>query len=370
MLERNEYKMPATEKKHKVFVITPFTTELLEIYSTLKEDFKDSYEFTNAGDIGNPQNIMKDIIQPIYDADVILANLTGLNANVMYELGIAHALDKKTIMITQDDINSLPFDLKQYRTQHYTTHFSEFKKLEDFLQKNFLGAVNETVKFSNPVQDFLKSSHPQVTTQSEVDDLSDGENGFVDYLAGLEEEGNFLNNEIQGLWADMNEMSVGVNTAIQKIKPHGNAVIAKRSIQEAATYINGFGQKFTKHNKAIKSSWAKMESNTLGILESKYVKTPDNLQGLIQYLRQLYVLKAALDTSCTDLTDLQSSMEEIRGAQKSLDSAINTTIPFFEDYYTVTKSMKASIDKILDKSKFVVGDIDFSQETVTESSDE
>lgn len=113
-----------------------------------------------------------------------------------------------------------------------------------------------------------------------------------------------------------------------------------------------------------------MESNTLGILESKYIKTPDNLQGLIQYLRQLCVLKSALDTSCTGLTDLQSSMEEIRGAQKSLDRAINTTLPFFGDYYAIAKSMKVSIDKILDKSKFVVGDIDFSQEAATESSDE
>lgn len=45
-----------------VFVITPFANEMLEVYNTLKDDFKDSYEFMNAGDVGNSQNIMKDVI--------------------------------------------------------------------------------------------------------------------------------------------------------------------------------------------------------------------------------------------------------------------------------------------------------------------
>ena len=53
--------------KPKVFVITPF-----------KEDF----DFTNAGDLDNQQNILQDIVEGIHQADVIIADLTGLNANV------------------------------------------------------------------------------------------------------------------------------------------------------------------------------------------------------------------------------------------------------------------------------------------------
>ena len=116
----------------KVFVIMPFKDEFFEVYEMLKLKFGDRFEFSNAGDEENQQNILKDIIQPIYEADVIIADLTGLNANVMYELGLAHGLNKKSIVITQDDLSVLPFDLKQYRAKDYNTHFKKFAELVDW----------------------------------------------------------------------------------------------------------------------------------------------------------------------------------------------------------------------------------------------
>ncbi len=81
----------------KVFMIMPFEDAFFEIYEMLKIEFQNDFEFSNAGDEGNQQNILRDIIQPIFDADIVLADLTGLNPNVMYELGIAHSFNKKTI---------------------------------------------------------------------------------------------------------------------------------------------------------------------------------------------------------------------------------------------------------------------------------
>ena len=121
--------------KKKVFVIMPFQDEYFEVYEMLKSEFKDEYEFSNANDEGNPQNIMKDVIQPIYEADIVLADLTGLNPNVMYELGLAHSFNRKTIVITQDDLNTLPFDLKQYRAKDYSTHFKKFADLIEYLRR-------------------------------------------------------------------------------------------------------------------------------------------------------------------------------------------------------------------------------------------
>ena len=50
-------------EKKKVFVIMPFKDEFFEVYEMLKTEFAESFEFTNAGDEGNQQNILKDIIQ-------------------------------------------------------------------------------------------------------------------------------------------------------------------------------------------------------------------------------------------------------------------------------------------------------------------
>lgn len=111
--------------------------------------------FSHAGDEDTQQNILADIILPIYSADVVLADLTGLNPNVMYELGIAHSFNKKTNVITRDDLSNLPFDLKQYRAKAYSTHFKRFYELIEYLKKNLIGARDGSVIFSNPVVDFL-----------------------------------------------------------------------------------------------------------------------------------------------------------------------------------------------------------------------
>ena len=83
--------------KQKVFVIIPFKEDFLKLYDELKKEFQEKFEFINAGDLDNQQNILKDIVVGIHDANVIIADLTGLNANVFYELGLAHAMNKKVL---------------------------------------------------------------------------------------------------------------------------------------------------------------------------------------------------------------------------------------------------------------------------------
>ena len=61
-------------------------------------------------------DIMNKMFKMIQSADIVFANLTGLNNNVMYELGIRHTMKiKKTVMYWTKIINSkIPFDIKTY----------------------------------------------------------------------------------------------------------------------------------------------------------------------------------------------------------------------------------------------------------------
>jgi hypothetical protein len=48
----------------------------------------------------------------IHDADLVIADLSDQNSNVMFELGIAHALRKPTIILARRDTHSkIPSDL-------------------------------------------------------------------------------------------------------------------------------------------------------------------------------------------------------------------------------------------------------------------
>lgn len=133
-------------KKSRVFVITPFDEDYLALYDELKKSFEEKFDFSNAGDLDNQQNILQDIVEGIYQADVIIADLTGLNPNVFYELGLAHAMNKKVIIITQD-LAELPFDIKSYRANEYSLQFNKLPKLVEELKKLLFGAIDGSVKY-------------------------------------------------------------------------------------------------------------------------------------------------------------------------------------------------------------------------------
>jgi hypothetical protein len=71
-----------------------------------------------ADSIFSSTTIMSDIWRCIRDASVILADVTGKNANVFYELGLAHASRKPVVIVTAS-IDDVPFDLKGLRVVEY-----------------------------------------------------------------------------------------------------------------------------------------------------------------------------------------------------------------------------------------------------------
>ena len=51
------------ENKPMVFVIMPFSEDYMALYEELKIQFGDEFDFKNAGDLDNQQNILQDIVK-------------------------------------------------------------------------------------------------------------------------------------------------------------------------------------------------------------------------------------------------------------------------------------------------------------------
>ena len=86
-------------------------------------------------DLFSTNLIVDDIISAIENATIIIADITGNNPNVFYELGIAHTLKKKqTIIITQDDYSNLPFDISTVRIIQYSNTIDGRTKYEEKLK--------------------------------------------------------------------------------------------------------------------------------------------------------------------------------------------------------------------------------------------
>lgn len=180
----------------------PFDQELNDVYTLfiLQTLIDEGFEVARADSINNQRNILHDIVGSISEADIVIADLTSSNPNVYYELGIAHALGKPVILLTQD-IDEVPFDLRPYRLLLYSVHFAQIEKARHELRDSARGFINGTSKFGNPVSDYKAVHHRDVNTSDQPrtrehreepsgDELQEGEGeewGFLDHLDSLEE---------------------------------------------------------------------------------------------------------------------------------------------------------------------------------------
>ena len=133
----------------------PFSEERKEVYTYGIKPVCESAGFQplRVDELKGHFNINRKIIEHLFISDAIIAELTDKNPNVFYEMGVAHALGNKTVMIVQDT-KKLPFDIRNYRCIQYKQSVAGLKKLEQDIIDSLL-AIDEWRKYAtNPVQDF------------------------------------------------------------------------------------------------------------------------------------------------------------------------------------------------------------------------
>ncbi|MCX6624038.1 MAG: hypothetical protein NTY38_23845 [Acidobacteria bacterium] len=95
--------------------------------------------------------IIDQIWAGINSARVLVAELTGRNPNVLYELGIAHALRKPVVLVSSNEAD-VPFDVRHVRVIYYDMRDPFWgAKLIDKVAENILSALRnpeEAILFS------------------------------------------------------------------------------------------------------------------------------------------------------------------------------------------------------------------------------
>ena len=102
-------------KKDQIFLLTPFHNEFDRMFEQVKIVCSDlGFKVIRGDEEFIKGNILKYIVQNILESRVVIANLSGRNSNVYYELGIAHTIGKPVILLTED-LKEVPFDLRSNR---------------------------------------------------------------------------------------------------------------------------------------------------------------------------------------------------------------------------------------------------------------
>ena len=154
-----------------IFLISPIGKTGTPTY----EKFKDSLEYiikpallnseynlklTRADEIQKTGSIITDIVTQIATSFIVIADLTDLNPNVFYELGVRHALSPRTILISQSE-EFIPFDLKDYRTIIYDTSAKGAKLFSESLNAFIKEIFESPEHLDNPVLEKLPKIHRQ-----------------------------------------------------------------------------------------------------------------------------------------------------------------------------------------------------------------
>jgi hypothetical protein len=123
-----------------VFVLMPFEAGLRPVYDDhIKAVAKQlSMSVARADDFFTTHAVVDDIWAAVYAAKVVIADCTGRNPNVFYEIGMAHTVGKPVVLITQNDAD-VPFDLKSLRYIHYSYTPPGMRMFEERLLKTISG---------------------------------------------------------------------------------------------------------------------------------------------------------------------------------------------------------------------------------------
>jgi hypothetical protein len=144
------------------FLVMPFSFEWSdEAQSLIRRSCElEGVHAIRGDDLFTPTDILDDIWQGIAGADFVIADITGRNPNVFYELGMAHAIAKPVVILSQFDAD-LPVDLATRRVIRYER--SELQKGQDAALMDRLGKTIQQV-----CRDYGFTVHPEAVAPPSV----------------------------------------------------------------------------------------------------------------------------------------------------------------------------------------------------------
>lgn len=342
--------------------------------------FNDKFDFSRAGDLDTQQSILRDIVEGIYRADVIIADLTGLNPNVFYELGLAHAMNKKVIIITQN-LSELPFDIESYYANEYGMKFNEVPIFVENLRKLLYGTIDGSIKYGNPVSDFIPNFHEyeRISTDhgefdSNIEETSlgidtekeNGEKEFLNLKKVIQTNFKQMTNELDAMIDEMVKINSFYDVFSDNMKHLNNTIAGAANL----TFTNKFlirdaclnlsdsldisSEKLNDLISRVSNYWKILENDLLSFFDNPYAKKEDNLKEIRDLIHELIEVQSEVKRSFNLYEFICISMRDRMGLERRLDRAISKLAYELSKLYSTNEKIVSSTARMISKGQVLL----------------
>jgi hypothetical protein len=358
---------------HKAFVIMPFGGSFDAIYNLFIAPIltEIGYEVFRADDICHQRNILQDVIEAIIDSNLIIADLTGCNPNVFYELGIAHAMEKSVILLTQS-IDELPFDLRSYRVILYNPLFSEIENAKQSLRQTAGEAYAGRLLFSNPYVDYKHNSTIQLqipevvpsaikteivpipipTSAQVIEPEVSGEQYILNLLVNVEDGFTNVSELLKRFAIKTNEITQNNKDATVKIttlsenRPMDYTKQLLLLTQELGRKQQSYAEELKSINLEYRSAISLLENGIEVFLISKYSGEDDERRQLENAIRKFGELKENSNIGIEAFGGMLGALENVPRIERSFNTAIDRTKYQVREFIENTRKIISITDRM------------------------
>jgi len=332
----------------RCFVVGPIGDRLAPLGSPGRERYEEALEVfekvilpacisndldpVRADQIAVSGEITQQIFRHLYEDEVVVADVSGGNANVMYELGLRHTRDLLTVQI--GEYGQLPFDITAVRTIQFSRS-----------ERGLIDARNELTRAlavglaegSDPVtatriwnQEPIPAARELMleVDESEADGEAVGEqeldeDGFMDHMARtetalpqLQEAVSDLTEVLTLMGSDAQDIGVEINVLNQSAAP------ASARLTLLARYGKGLQERadeFERRRARYTNLLEDIDSSVSGLFE--FIEThPDSLEqeGVRKFLESIGDLARSSREAMGQLNGFAGMLNDLGSLSRSL----------------------------------------------------
>ena len=257
------------------------------------------FEAIRADEIAKPGIITSQVIEHVVDSPIVIADLTGHNPNVFYELAIRHAIRKPFVQMIRKD-EGIPFDVATARTVVYELDLDGAANAADEVARHIQSLIDDPSDLETPISVTLDLQ----SLRSAADQENSGLRHVLPLLEDINSAVHNNSNEISRLrdtgvqTTARTAWNSGIHrTALESQNPYG-FIASIGSMRSAYPWIYELGRAaYTRVLAGDANTGAEIFVQTISLIQARYAPESGFVTGIAPELQLLFDRLVSSNTS-------------------------------------------------------------------------